>query len=378
MKLMHLSDLHLGKRLSEFSLLEDQAYILHQILQIAIQQRPDAVIIAGDLYDKPVPPAEAVALLDDFLARLAKEQLNVFIISGNHDSPERIAFGSRLVASSGVYLAPVYNGTVAPITLRDTHGDVDIYLLPFIKPGHVRRFYPDEEIASYTDALRCAIAHMPIRNDRRNVLVTHQFVTGASRCESEEIAVGGSDNVDAAVFDAFDYVALGHIHGPQNVGSPRIRYCGTPLKYSFSEVNHHKSVTMVELGPKGDVTISCIPLSPLRDLLELRGTYQQLTQRDYYAMLDQNAYVHVILTDEDDIPDAAAKLRVIYPNLMKLTYDNQRTRSHADFSQSTQVEQRTPLSLFSDFYQQQNGQPLSKEQEAYMAQLIGRIWEVTP
>ncbi len=378
MKLMHLSDLHLGKRLSEFSLLEDQAYILHQILQIAIQERPDAVIIAGDLYDKPVPPAEAVALLDDFLARLAKEQLNVFIISGNHDSPERIAFGSRLVASSGVYLAPVYNGTVSPITLHDAHGDVDIYLLPFIKPGHVRRFYPDEEITSYTDALRCAIAHMPIRNDRRNVLVTHQFVTGASRCESEEIAVGGSDNVDAAVFDAFDYVALGHIHGPQNVGSPRIRYCGTPLKYSFSEVNHHKSVTMVELGEKGDVTTSCIPLSPLHDLLELRGTYQQLTQRDYYATLDQNAYVHVILTDEDDIPDAAAKLRVIYPNLMKLTYDNQRTRSHADFSQSAQVEQRTPLSLFSDFYQQQNGQPLSEEQEAYMAQLIDRIWEVTP
>ena len=378
MKLMHLSDLHLGKRLNEFSLLEDQAYILHQILQIAIRERPDAVIIAGDLYDKPGPPAEAVALLDDFLARLAKEQLNVFIISGNHDSPERIAFGSRLVASSGVYLAPVYNGTVAPITLRDAHGDVDIYLLPFIKPGHVRRFYPDEKITSYSDALRCAIAHMPIRNDRRNVLVTHQFVTGASRCESEEIAVGGSDNVDASVFDAFDYVALGHIHSPQNVGSPRIRYCGTPLKYSFSEVNHHKSVTMVELGKKGDVAISYIPLSPLRDLLELRGTYQQLTQRDYYTTLDQNAYVHVILTDEDDIPDAAAKLRVIYPNLMKLTYDNQRTRSHADFSRSAQVEQRTPLSLFSDFYQQQNGQPLSKEQEAYMAQLINRIWEVTP
>lgn len=378
MKLMHLSDLHLGKRLNEFSLLEDQAYILHQILQIAIQQHPDAVIIAGDLYDKPVPPAEAVALLDDFLARLAKEQLNVFIISGNHDSPERIAFGSRLVTSSGVYLAPVYNGTVAPITLHDEHGDVDIYLLPFIKPAHMRRFYPDEEIATYTDALRCAIAHMPIRNDRRNVLVTHQFVTGASRCESEEIAVGGSDNMDASVFDAFDYVALGHIHSPQNVGNPRIRYCGTPLKYSFSEVTHHKSVTLVELGGKAELTTTCIPLSPLRDMLELRGEYQQLTQRDYYAKLDQNAYIHVILTDEDDIPDAAAKLRVIYPNLMKLTYDNHRTRTHADFSKSAQVEQRTPLSLFSEFYQQQNGQPLSEEQEAYMAQLISRIWEETP
>ncbi len=378
MKLMHLSDLHLGKRLNEFSLLEDQAYILHQILQIAIQERPDAVIIAGDLYDKPVPPAEAVALLDDFLARLAKEELSVFIISGNHDSPERIAFGSRLVASSGVFLAPVYNGSVTPITLTDEHGAVDIYLLPFIKPAHVRRFYPDEEIDTYTNALRCAIAHMHIQADRRNVLVTHQFVTGASRCESEEIAVGGSDNVDATVFEAFDYVALGHIHSPQNVGSERIRYCGTPLKYSFSEVNHHKSVTMVELGAKAKLSISCIPLTPLRDMLELRGTYQELTHRDYYAKLDQNAYVHIILTDEGDIPDAAAKLRVIYPNLMKLTYDNHRTRTHADFSQSTQIEQRTPLSLFSEFYQQQNGQPLSAEQEAYMAQLIGRIWEETP
>lgn len=378
MKLMHLSDLHLGKRLNEFSLLEDQAYILHQILQIAAEQRPDAILIAGDLYDKPVPPAEAVALLDDFLARLAKEKLNVFIISGNHDSPERIAFGSRLVASSGVYLSPVYSGVVAPVTLTDEHGPVDVFLLPFIKPAHVRRFYPDEEIATYTDALRCAIDHMPLNPAHRSVLVTHQFVTGAARCESEEVSVGGSDNVDAAVFADFDYVALGHIHGPQNVGSPRIRYCGTPLKYSFSECSHHKSVTMVELGEKGQLSIDCIPLTPLRDMLELKGKYLQLTQRDYYAGLDQNAYMHITLTDENDIPDAAAKLRVIYPNLMKLSYDNHRTRSQTDFTHSAAVEQRIPLSLFSEFFQHQNGQPLSAEQAAYMEQLISRIWEETP
>lgn len=376
MKLMHLSDLHLGKRLNEFSLLEDQAYILHQILQIAQNERPDAVLIAGDLYDKPIPPAEAVALLDDFLARLAKEKMTVLIISGNHDSPERIAFGSRLVSASGVYLSPVYSGHVEPITLADEHGEVDFFLLPFIKPAHVRRFFPDDEIASYTDALSCAVRHLPMCKERRNVLVTHQFVTGASRCESEEISVGGSDSVDAAVFADFDYVALGHIHGPQNVGSPHIRYCGTPLKYSFSEAAHHKSVTMIDLGAKGDLSVRCIPLEPLRDMLEIKGKYLDITQRSFYTQFDQQAYMHVTLTDEEDIPDAAAKLRAIYPNLMKLDYDNQRTRTQADFTQAAAIEQRTPLSLFSEFFERQNGQPMSDEQTAYMEQLITRLWEV--
>lgn len=375
MKLMHLSDLHLGKRLNEFSLMEDQAYILHQLIQIALDEHPDAVLIAGDLYDKPVPPAEAVSLLDDFLARLSSAGIPVMIISGNHDSPERLSFGARLISASGVYLSPVYSGQVNPITLTDEHGPADIFLLPFIKPAHVRRFFPEEEITSYTDAVACAIRRMDINPDRRNILITHQFVTGAACCESEELSVGGSDQVDASVFADFDYVALGHIHGPQNIQSDRIRYCGTPLKYSFSEAKHHKSVTMVQLGEKGDLSIRCIPLSPLRDMLELRGTYEELTSRAYYTAIDTTSYIHITLTDEDDIPDAAAKLRVIYPNLMKLDYDNQRTKTQADFSQAADIRQRSPQALFGEFYEKQNDQPLSDEQADYIDQLVKQLWE---
>ena len=225
MKLIHLSDLHLGKRVNEFSMLEDQRDILKIILDIIDREEPDAVILAGDIYDKPVPPAEAVQLFDDFLYNLARRDLQIFVISGNHDSPERIAFGSRLLDRSGVHLSPVYHGEVEPVVLEDRYGPVCIYMLPFIKPTHVRRYFPDEGIESYTDAVRTAIRKMGVDRSSRNVLVTHQFVTGAARSESEETSVGGSDNVDAQVFDDFDYVALGHIHGPQNIDSERIRYC---------------------------------------------------------------------------------------------------------------------------------------------------------
>lgn len=374
MKFLHISDLHLGKRLNAFSMLEDQAYILTQILQITDDERPDGVLIAGDIYDKAAPPAEAVALFDDFLAQLAAREAPVFVISGNHDSPERIAYGAQLVRRSKVYLSPVYHGHVEPVTLEDAHGPVDVFLLPFLKPMHVRRYFPDEEIETYTDAIACAVAHMPIDPAHRNVLVTHQFVTGAERCESEELSVGGSDNVDAAVFAPFDYVALGHIHGPQNVGSARVRYCGTPLKYSFSEARQQKSVTVVELGAKGALMIRMVPLQPLRDLIELRGAFQEVTERAYYQTLDRNAYVHVTLTDEDDIPEAIGKLRTVYPNLMKLDYDNSRTRSSAEILGAAEVECRSPLELFGDFYEQQNNQPLSDVQRAYLTKLIDQIW----
>ena len=310
MKLIHLSDLHLGKRVNEFSMLEDQRYILSEILDIIDREAPDGILIAGDIYDKSVPSAEAVALLDDFLVRLSARNLQVFLISGNHDSAERMAFGGRLMAGSGIHMAPVYNGTTAPLTLTDIHGPVDLYLLPFLKPAHVRRCFPDQEITSYTDAVKAAIDAMPLDTTRRNVLVTHQFVTGAARCDSEDLSVGGSDNVDAAVFAPFDYVALGHIHGPQQVGRETIRYCGTPLKYSFSEARHKKSLTVVELEEKGHVTVRTVPFHPLRDLVELRGTYEELTLRDFYESAGyRQDYVHITLTDEDDIPDAVGKLR---------------------------------------------------------------------
>ncbi len=375
MKLIHLSDLHLGKRVNEFSMLEDQQYILTEILQIIDREKPDGVMIAGDVYDKSVPSAEAVALLDDFLVRLAKRDLQVFLISGNHDSPERMAFGGRLMAQSGVHLAPVYDGKVSPITLTDEYGLVNLYLLPFLKPAHVRRCFPEREILTYTDALAAAIETMGVDTAQRNVLVTHQFVTGAARCDSEEISVGGTDNVDVSVFEPFDYVALGHIHGPQQVGRETVRYCGTPLKYSFSEAKHQKSVTVVELGEKGAVSVRTVPLTPMRDLAELRGTYEELTFRGFYQGTSYpRDYVHITLTDEEDIPDAVSKLRIIYPNLMKLDYDNQRTRAGIVL-EGAEDQQRSPLELLEEFYEKQNGQPMGEEQRAFAKNLMEHIWE---
>lgn len=374
MKLIHLSDLHLGKRVNDFPMLEDQAYILDRILEIADEERPDAALIAGDVYDKNVPSAEAVALLDDFLVKLADRSLPVLLISGNHDSPERLAFANRLMEGRGVYIAPVYHGEVSPVTLEDDCGPVDFWLLPFLKPAHIRRFFPEEGVESYTDAMACAIRHMPLDPARRNVLVTHQFVTGAERCESEEVSVGGADNVDASVFAPFDYVALGHLHGPQNVGGERIRYCGTPLKYSFSEVGHRKSVTIVELGEKGSLEVRAVPLLPQRDMVELRGSFAQLKSPEFYGQVDRDAYVRVILTDENDIYDAMGQLRPVYPNLMALDYDNLRTRSGAVVLEEADVK-RDPLELFADFYQQQNHQPMSEEQRRYLTELLETIQE---
>ena len=375
LKLIHLSDLHLGKRVNEFSMLEDQKDILLKCLNIIDAERPDAVLIAGDIYDKPVPPAEAVQLFDDFLYGLVSRRLSCFIISGNHDSPERIAFGSRLLDRSGVHLSPVYHGEVRPLVLEDAYGPVCFYMLPFIKPTHVRRFFPEEEIGSYTDALRVAIRNMDVDPEKRNVLITHQFVTGAARSESEELSVGGADNVDAAVFDGFDYVALGHIHGPQNIGSPRIRYCGTPLKYSFSEAGHVKSVTVAELGEKGKLDVRTVPLTPRRDMRELRGTHLELMARSNYIGTNTEDYIHITLTDEEDVPDAMNRLRGIYPNLMRLDYDNQRTRSRTVIGGAEDVERKSPLELFEELYEKQNGAPLSEHQRAYAAALMERIWE---
>lgn len=375
MKLIHLSDLHIGKRVNEISMIEDQAYILQEILEIIDNENADAVLIAGDVYDKSVPSAEAVTLFDDFLCRIAERDLPVLIISGNHDSPERLAFGNRLMENRGIHISPVYNGEITPITLSDAHGEIHFWLLPFVKPAHVRRYYPDEGIESYTDAIQVAVQKMNIDKSARNILLTHQFVTGATTCESEEISVGGTDNVDASVFADFDYVALGHIHGPQNIGSDRIRYCGTPLKYSFSEANHKKSVTIVEFGKKGDLQIRTAPLLPKHDLREIRGTYQDLTAKCNYDGTAVDDYLHIILTDEEDLPEAMNRLRVIYPNLMKLTYDNTRTRSNNLIDSVEDLERKSPLELLDELYELQNNQPMSEVQRAYAQELIESIWE---
>lgn len=377
MKLIHLSDLHIGKRVNEISMLEDQEYILLQILRIIDEEKADAVLIAGDVYDKSVPSAEAVTLFDDFLCRLAKRDLPVLIISGNHDSPERLAFGNRLLEHSGIHISPVYHGTVEPVTLTDAHGEVDFWLLPFIKPIHVKRFFPEETIESYTDACRAAVKQMNIDTTRRNVLLTHQFVTGASTCESEELNVGGSDNVAASLFEAFDYVALGHIHGPQNIGSNKIRYCGTPLKYSFSESNHHKSVTVVELGAKGELNLQLRPLTPKHDLRQIRGSFAEVTDKAFYDGTATDDYLHIILTDEEDVVEAVGKLRVIYPNLMTLTYDNTRTRTNQIIDGAVNVQQKSALELFEELYEKQNNQPMSEEQRDFVSELIESMREGT-
>ncbi len=450
MKFIHLADLHIGKRVNAFPMLEDQRYILKQILTILREERPDGgVILAGDIYDKAIPSAEAVELFDEFLTQLAALRLRVFIIAGNHDSPERIAFGNRLMDRSGIYLSPVYDGHVKRITCPDTASSVtlsvanavdlnagthsvesastsaaastcppvDVYLLPFLKPANVRRFYPEETIESYTDAMRVAIAHMDIDPTHRNLLVTHQFVTGASRSDSEDISVGGSDNVDASVFAPFDYVALGHLHGPQQVRfqpapeedasdqdatpaasstdrsespastvgnttvGPLIRYAGTPLKYSFSEARHHKSVTVVEIGEKKadgvvDVCIGTRELRPLHDMREIRGSYEELTLRTNYEGTATDDYIHATLTDEIEIPDAARHLQVIYPNLMKLDYDNARTRGQgSERLELEQLEEKSPLDLFSELFEKQNHKEMTEEQARYVQAQMEKIWE---
>ena len=377
MKLFHLADLHIGKRVNEFSMIEDQKYILKRILDLAEEEKPDGIILAGDIYDKQIPSAEAVQVFDEFITRLAGRAIPVFIINGNHDSAERLAFGGRLLNSRGIYLSPVYDGSVTKIPLKDQYGTVWIHLLPFIRPSTVRHVFENEAdlVTDVQTAAETVIRHMEIDLKDRNILVAHQFVTGASRCESEDVQVGGLDNIDAAVFTPFDYTALGHIHSPQNVGTDRVRYCGTPLKYSFSEVDQEKSITVVELEKKGTVRTSLLPLKPLRDMRKLRGTYLELTDRSFYRDMNREDYIQVTLTDEDDVPDGLQKLRVIYPNIMQLLYDNQRTKTTQEVDAAQAVEKKTEMELFYEFYELQNNQPMTKQQKDFAEQLIREIKE---
>lgn len=373
MRFLHLSDLHLGKRLLGCSLLEDQRYMLEQLLPIA--KEADAVLIAGDVYDKPVPSAEAVALCDWFLTSLSSQGTPVLLISGNHDSAQRLAFGARLMEGGGIHIAPVFSGAPEPVLFHDQWGEVAVYLLPFLKPVSVRQIYPEEEIGSYQDALVCVLRHIPLDSSRRNLLVAHQYVAGAKQCQSEEVSIGGLDQVDASLFDAFDYVALGHLHTPQWVGRETVRYCGTPLKYSFSEAGQEKAALLVTLEEKGTVKLESRPLPPLRELTTLRGTYLELTDRRFYKDRNTRDYLHIVLTDEEDIPQALGRLRAVYPNLLSLEYDNRRTRSSQAVIPDGEAHRRSPLELLSDFYETQNNQPMSQTQLDYAAGLMAGIWE---
>ena len=376
MKIIHLADLHIGKRVNEFSMIDDQKYILNQILEIIDKEKPDAVIIAGDVYDKQVPSIEAVELLDSFISDISKRKTTTFIISGNHDSAERLAFGSTLMAMGKIYISPVYNGKISKYTLKDDFGSANFYLLPFVKPSHVKRFFPDKKIESYTDAIKVVVDNLKLDTSEINILIAHQFVTGASRTESEEISVGGLDNVDASVFEDFDYVALGHIHRPQKIGTERIRYCGTPLKYSFSEVNDTKSVSIIEINSKEDFNLRMIPLIPKRDMRKIRGTYEELTTKTSYENTNTDDYIHVTLTDEFNVADAIQKLRVIYKNIMKLEYDNMRTRESRKINLDDMViENKNPLEIFSEFYKLQNNKEMNDEQKEIIKKIMEEVWE---
>lgn len=376
---MHLADLHLGKRVNGFSMMEDQEYILNRILEIMEEEQPDGLLIAGDVYDKTIPPAEAVRLMDDFLTAVAAKHVPVFLISGNHDSAERVAFGHQLMQGSGIWISPVYDGTIRHHTLEDRWGEVNIYLVPFLRPSVVRSFFPDAEIGDYTDALGTIIEDLQLDTSRRNVVLAHQFVTAAGAlpetCDSEQLSVGGLDRVDGSVFSPFDYTALGHLHGPQRVGSETIRYAGSPLKYSFSELHQKKSVTVAELRAKGETEIRQIPLQPRREMTELRGTFEEILEEARKKGEPQTDYYHMILTDETDVVDALSRLREYYPNIMLLDYDNRRTRSQKEVEQLDRVEERTPGELFAALYEQQNGQEMDSDQKEYLDGLIREIWE---
>lgn len=376
---MHLADLHLGKRVNGFSMMEDQEYILNRILEIMEEEQPDGLLIAGDVYDKTIPPAEAVRLMDDFLTAVAAKNVLVFLISGNHDSAERVAFGHQLMQGSGIWISPVYDGTIRHHTLEDRWGEVNIYLVPFLRPSVVRSFFPDAEIGDYTDALRTIIEDLQLDTSKRNVVLAHQFVTAAGAlpetCDSEQLSVGGLDRVDGSVFSPFDYTALGHLHGPQRVGSETIRYAGSPLKYSFSELHQKKSVTVAELRAKGETEIRQIPLQPRREMTELRGTFEEILEEARKKGEPQTDYYHMILTDETDVVDALSRLREYYPNIMLLDYDNRRTRSQKDVEQLDRVEERTPGELFAALYEQQNGQEMDSDRKEYLDGLIREIWE---
>ena len=379
MRFIHLADLHIGKRVNEFSMMEDQRYILGYVLELVDEQKEkgkaiDGVLIAGDVYDKPVPAAEAVQLLDWFLTELVARNLPVYMVSGNHDSGERLSFGAHLLEKSRVFLRSVYDGCLEPIELEDSYGKLNLYMLPFVKPAHVRKALDDDTITTYQDAVCAVLEHASIKQEERNLLIAHQMVTGAQRCDSEEISIGGLDNIDADVFDIFDYVALGHLHGPQKVGRDEVRYAGTLLKYSFSECVHKKSVTIVEFCEKGKVSLETIPLVPLRDMRQIEGRYEEVMSKEYYKDSNKEDYLKIVLTDEEEIPDVLGRLRTVYPNIMKLEYNNTRTRSSKSIEQAEITENKQPMDYLEEFYEVQNNQKMSADQQIIVSDLIEKIW----
>lgn len=377
MKFFHISDIHLGKKVNGYSMMDEQRYILGEILRMADEEKPDAVVIAGDIYDRTYPSPEAVALCDEFLFQLSSRSIAVLAISGNHDSPERVAFGSRIFGRSGIHLSPVYDGHVEPVVLSDEYGSVNFYMLPFIRPYDVRRYFPDEEIETYDDAVKKAVNDLGADFSVRNVLITHQFVSGAKNSDSEEVMVGGTNQVEVSAFAGFDYTALGHLHRPQHVKSEIVRYSGAPLKYSTSEANDTKSVTVAELRIKGDITLRQLPLTPKHDLRIIKGKFEELISPDFDCGGANDDYIHIVLTDEDDVPDAVGKLRSIYPRIMTIEYDNTRTRmmNTVEMSSDKPLRAKSSEELFEELYELQNGTCLTDTQKETVREIMTELQE---
>ena len=377
MKLMHLSDLHLGKLVLEQSMIDDQKYILNQIIDIVKKEKVDIVLIAGDVYDKSIPTIEAVNLFSNFLTKLYKLKVLVFVISGNHDSKDRLSFGNELFVDNGIYIEGIFNGNLRCETINDKDGKLNIYMLPFIKPVEIKRFYPDEIIDTYEDAIKCILKHSSINKSERNIIMVHQFVTSLGesviRSDSESISLGGIDNIDVNLFKDFDYVAMGHIHGPQKVGRETVRYSGSPLKYSFSEVNQKKSVCIIEFNSKEDINISKIPLIPIKDMRVIKGPFDKLISKEIVNLENKNDYLDVILTDDDYIINAIGKLRKFYPNILKLEYENKISSNEVSDNIDIDKNNMSPIDLFSEFYKMQNGIELSVKKKKIIEEVIKEV-----
>lgn len=373
MKLLHLSDLHLGKQMNDWSLLLDQEAILQQIVSIADSEQVEAVLIAGDVYQRSSPQAEAMALFDAFVSHLVQLGKKVFVISGNHDSAQRISYFSSLISSSGVYVTEAFEGKMQSVTLQDSDGDIVIWMLPFLRPSQVKRKLPEEKIITYQDAVEAVLRQTPIDPAKRNILMCHQFITGSEISDSEERAVGGLDNIDASVFDAFDYVALGHIHKPQRILRDTLRYAGSPLKYSFSEANHQKSVAIVTMREKGETQVRTVPLHPMRDVRLIEGTLDEIMSMPY-----SEDYVWITLHDELPPPDARVTLSVNFPRMMKFSIVNSKTKYDVDVLATQSMEKKTVPELFCDFYRMQNNNQEPSDEHMKVLGKVLRELEETP
>ena len=363
MKLIHLSDLHLGRNLCEFSLIDVQRAFLQDVLTYIDEHAVDAVMLCGDVYDRTAPPAAAIMLLNEFLSGLNARSIPVLMISGNHDSPERLAFLSDLLTKSRVYIAGNYALGAPPVTLKDAHGPVNFYLLPFFRPGAIRAQLPDETIAGYDDAIAQAVSHMNVDASQRNVLLAHQFVCApgqaAERSDSEMLFAGGTEQVSSTHFDAFDYVALGHLHRAQRVGRETVRYAGAPLHYALSEAGDKKSFTVVELGAKGEVSCEQVPVRPLRALRPLRGTLAELLS----APCDRpNDFYSVTLTDTEAVYDAMRRLRARYPFTVHVKMERDQSPAADALTSLPASGKQDLLTLFEGFFEETAGRALTERE----------------